>query len=291
MARRKKVEVEINEEEARTEALKGIEERAKVRQRQMEAIDVRIAEIDRNREKEIEEEEEEGEEIPDDDRIDLLGMQQELEEAEEEEEEEEGEEVEEEIAPPPITLLELLTAYLEVVKSNGKTLSSPVGMGEIYLAFQVRYPTGEDFAEALYELVESAPDPVVRGYECDIQMVGEEYRSISFTPIMQPTPKRGGRPPEAAKEDIPTEKPFPQLLEDIRKGYDESLRLSRCSDQTFHEMEIKRLQAKARWEAGSKIFEIEKLLRKAAADKSLKDIAALIESLKVLREDLGYKLP
>src|SRR3989304_5736614 len=191
MARRKKVEVEINEEEARTEALKGIEERAKVRQRQMEAIDVRIAEIDRNREKEIEEEEEEGEEV------------------EEEEEEEEGEEVEEEIAPPPITLLELLTAYLEVVKSNGKTLSSPVGMGEIYLAFQVRYPTGEDFAEALYELVESAPDPVVRGYECDIQMVGEEYRSISFTPIMQPTPKRGGRPPEAAKEDIPTEKPFP----------------------------------------------------------------------------------
>src|SRR3989304_9103206 len=224
----------------------------------------------------VEEKEEEEEEIE---------IEEEEEELEIEEEEElEIEEEEEETLLPPITLLELLTAYLKITESNGKTPSSySVGMGEIYLAFQSRYPTGEDFAEALFLLIESSPDPVVRGYECDIQMVGEEYRSISFTPT-QPFPKRGGKPPAESKEDIPpppVEKTLPETLEGLPREYDEALRLSRCADQTFHEAEVKSLQRKSRWEAGSRIFEIEKLLRKAVADKSLRDIGSLVESLKV----------
>src|SRR3972149_4176519 len=64
----------------------------------------------------VEEKEEEEEEIE---------IEEEEEELEIEEEEElEIEEEEEETLLPPITLLELLTAYLKITESNGKTQSS-----------------------------------------------------------------------------------------------------------------------------------------------------------------------
>lgn len=195
---------------------------------------------------------------------------------------------------PEMTLEELLSVYLQACDRNKKNPPYPLLVWEVYTGLQDKYPEPADFADALSRLLDSNPRNNMRGYSLEIEMKGDDFKTIAFRPVngrVKPIEANGnGRKqeivpskPAAQKE----EKVFSQLMDELRENYDKALQLQKEADRIFHENEVKRLVAKARWEAGRELYMIEQNLRSIMGKNPAAE--AGLADLRKLREGLGYK--